>query len=86
MVQSLPTGEISVCDNPVYNRSNSNTGYIYAIDIKYNDELKQKTKKHPFFPEKTKANVDQFSDYQKENKKKEYKSNVDLMLNQVDVS
>ena len=65
MVQALPTGEISVFENPVYSRSKSNTGYIYTIDIKYNDELKQKTKKYPFFPEKTKANVDQFSDYKK---------------------
>ena len=34
MVQTLPTGEIIVCDNPVYNRSNSNRGYIYTLDIK----------------------------------------------------
>ena len=44
MLQALPTGEIKVCDNPetglanqVYNRSSSNIGYIYTIDIKYND-------------------------------------------------
>ena len=75
MVQVLLTGEISVCDNPVYTRSSSNTGYIYTIDIKYNDELKQKTKKYPFFPEKTKGDIDQFKDYQNENKKKGYKPN-----------
>ena len=47
MVQALPTEEIKVCDwrsgfadYPVYTRSSSNTGYIYTIDIKYNDELK----------------------------------------------
>ena len=45
MVQAFPSAEISVCDNVVYTRSNSNTGYIYTIDMKYNDELKQKTKK-----------------------------------------
>ena len=57
MVQALPTGEIKLCDHPetgfadvVYTRSCSNTGYIYTIDIKYNDDLKQKTKKYPFFP------------------------------------
>ena len=44
MVQALPTGEIKVCHDPVYTRSSSNTGYIYNIDIKYIDELKQKTK------------------------------------------
>ena len=64
MVQALPTGEISVCDNAVYTRSSSNTGYIYTIDIKYNDDLKKKTKKYPFFPEKTKANIGQFTNYQ----------------------
>ena len=51
MVQALPTGEIKVCDtldpetglaDTVYTRSSSNTGYIYTIDIKYNDELKHK--------------------------------------------
>ena len=50
MVQSLPSAEISVCDNVVYTRSNSNTGFIYTIDKKYNDELKQKTKTYPSFP------------------------------------
>ena len=54
MVQALPTGEISVCENNPgtglachdqssfadnYTRSNSNTGYIYTIDIKYNNDL-----------------------------------------------
>ena len=80
MVQALPTGEIKVCEDPVYTRSSSNTGYIYTIDIKYIDELKQKTKKYPFFPKKTKTNIDQFTDYQNENKKRGYKSNEKLML------
>ena len=93
MVQALPTGEIKVCDtldpetglaDSVYTRSSSNTGYIYSIDIKYNDELKQKTKKYPFFPEKTKANFNQFTDYQNENKKKGYKPNEKLMLKLTD--
>ena len=93
MVQALPTVEIKVCDtldpetglaDTVYSRSSSNTGYIYTIDTKYNDELKQKTKKYPFFPEKTKANINQFTDYQNENKKKGYKPNEKLMLKLMD--
>ena len=87
MVQALPTGEISMCDpgtgftnNLVYTRSSSSTGYIYTIDIKYSDELKQKTNKYRFFAEKTKACVYQFTDYQIVNKKKGYKSNEKLML------
>ena len=91
MVQALPTGEIKVSDqrsgfaeDPIYTRSSSNTGYIYTIDIKYNDGLKQKTKKYPFFPEKTKANIDQFTDYQSENKTKSYKPNGKWMIKLTD--
>ena len=64
MVQALPTGEIKVCDTLDYTCSISIKCYIYTFDAKYN-ELKQKTKKYPFFPEKTKANIDQFTDYHK---------------------
>ena len=32
MVQSLPTGEISVCDDVNYSNSSGNTGYFYTID------------------------------------------------------
>ena len=84
MVQALPTGEIIVCDNNSYTRSSSNTGYTYTADIKYDDELKQKAKKYPFFPEKTKANIGQFIDYQNGNKNKGYKPNEKLMLKLTD--
>ena len=84
MVQALPIGEIKLWNTLDYTRSSSNTGYIYTIDIKYNDELKQKTKKYPFFPEKTKANIDQLTDYQNGNKKKGYKPNKKLMLKLTD--
>ena len=43
MVQALPTGEIKVCDGNDYTQPSSTKGYIYTIDVKYNDELKQKT-------------------------------------------
>ena len=84
MVQALPTGEIKVCEELGYTRSSSNTGYIYTIDIEYSDELKQETNKYPFFPEKTKACVDQFTDYENVNKKKGYKPNEKLMLKLTD--
>ena len=98
MVQALPTSEIKVCDGndlgtglacdeqssfADYTQSSSTKGYIYTIDVKYNDELKQKTKKYPLFPEKTKAHIHQFTDYQKE-KKKGYKPNEKLMLKLAD--
>ena len=82
MVQALPNGEIKVCEElKGYTRSSSNTGYIYTTDIKYSDELKHKTNKYPFFPEKTKRCVDQFTDYQNVNKKRGYKPTEKLMLN-----
>ena len=84
MVQSLPTGEIKVCGDLSYTRSSSTKGYIYTIDIKHNDDLNPKTIKYPFFPEKTKANVDQFTDYQNVNKKKGYKPNEKLLLKLTD--
>ena len=79
MVQALPTGEIIVCDIVVYTRSSSTKGYIYTIDIKYNDEMKQKTKIYPFFPEKTKANLDQFTDYVMKVKKKTKRKDTNQM-------
>ena len=44
MVHSLPTGEISVCDDVNYSYSSGNTGYFYTIDVRYNDKLKTKDK------------------------------------------
>ena len=73
-----------MCNDNVYLQSSSTKGYIYTIDIKYNNDLKLKTKKYPFFPEKTKAKIDQFTDYQNENKKKGYKLNEKLMLKLTD--
>ena len=70
MVQALPTGEIKVSDGNDYTSSSSTKVYIYTIDVKYNDEFKQKREIYPFFAEKTKANIVQFTDYQNENKKK----------------
>ena len=79
MVQALPTGEISMCNDNVYLQSSSAKGYIYTTDINYNKDIKLKTKKYPFFPEKTKANINPFTEYQNENKKKGYKHNERLM-------
>ena len=45
MVQALPTGDIKVSEDLGYTRTSSTKSYIYTIDIKYNDDLKQKTNK-----------------------------------------
>ena len=81
MVQALPTGEIKACNNNNYSSSISKTGYIYTIDARYDDELKQKIKKYPFFPEKTKANNVKFTDYQNEHKKLQTEWEVDFEIN-----
>ena len=39
---------------------------------------------YPFFPENNKANVEQFTDYQNENKKEGFKQNEKLMLKLTD--
>ena len=82
MVQALPTGEIKIFDTLDYTSSSSTKVYIYTVDVMYNDELKEKTNKYPFFPEKTKPNINQFTDYQ--NEKKGYKPNEKLMLKLTD--
>ena len=84
MVQALPTGEIKVRDGNDYTQPSSTKGYIYTIDVKYNDELKKRTEKYPLFPEKTKANIDQFTDYENGNEKKGYKPKEKLMLKLTD--
>ena len=84
MVQALPTGDISVCNGLVYTGSSSTKCYIYTIDVRYTNKMKQKTKKYPFFPQKTKANIDQSTDYQNENNKKGYKPSEKLILKLTD--
>ena len=87
MVKILPTGEISACDDKSYTISSSssstssnNIGYKYTKDFKQDAEQEQKTQKYSFFPETIKANIDQFTDYQNENKKRKCKPNEKLML------
>ena len=58
MLQALPAGELSVCDDVANARSSTSTstsvntnndlGCIYTTDVKYNDALEQKTKKSFF--------------------------------------
>ena len=89
MVKALPTGEINVCNDPETGfadnnktSSSNNTGYIYGIDVKYNDELNQKQRSIHSFQKKQKANIDQFTDYQNENKKRiKTKRKVDVKVN-----
>ena len=67
MVQVLPIGELSVVGTNKYLKSDNNIGYIYLNDVNYNNELKQKTKKYPLFPENTIVK-NWTTNYQNENK------------------
>ena len=44
----------------------SKIGYFVEVDLKYPDNIKEKTKNFPFAPESKKINPDDFSDYMKE--------------------
>ena len=46
----------------------SNSGYLFEVDLKYADNKKSKTKSFPFTPEVRKINPDYFSDYMKKNR------------------
>ena len=77
MVRNLAMVEISVCDNQetgfaymIYEVSSNNKIHIYTTDVKYNEELKQKTKKYPFSLGKTKSYNRQFKDWRNENMRK----------------
>ena len=43
----------------------SDIGYFVEFDLKYPDNIKQKTKNLPFAPVNKKTNPDDFSDYMK---------------------
>ena len=70
MSQYLPYDEIKL-DNTVKLEDILNTpddsdiGYFVEVDLKYPDNIKQKTKNFPFAPENKKNNPDNFNDYMK---------------------
>ena len=77
MSQPLPYDEIKF-DNTVKLEDILNTpddsdiGYFIEVDLKYPDNIKQKTMNFPFCPENKKINPDNFSDYMKEIKPDTY--------------
>ena len=76
MSESLPYDEIKF-DNDVKledilnTHDDSDIGYLIEVDLKYPDNIKEKTKNFPFCPEK-KINHDKFGDYMKEVKPDTY--------------
>ena len=70
MCQLLPYDETKSDKNvkldDILNTPNdSDIGYFNEVDIKYSDNLKEKTKHFPFAPVNKKMNPDDFSDYMK---------------------
>ena len=77
MSQYLPYDEIKF-DNTVKledilnTPDDSDVGYFIEVDLKYPDNIKEKTKNFPFAPENKKIKPDKFSDYMKEIKPDTY--------------
>ena len=77
MSQYLPYDEIKF-DNTVKLEDILNTpddsdiGYFIELDLKYPNNIKEKTKNLPFCPENENSNPDKFSDYMKEIKPDTY--------------
>ena len=77
MSQSLPYDEVK-CDNNIKLEDILNTpddndiGSLIEVDLKYPNNIKEKTKNFPFCPENKKINPDKFNDYMKENKADTY--------------
>ena len=79
MSESLPYDKIKLdnnvnLENILNSPDDSDIGYFVEVDIKYPDNIKQKTKNFPFAPENKKINPDTFNDYMKEIKPDNYTS------------
>ena len=84
MSQYLPYDEIKFDNNVklediLITPDDSNIGYFVEVDLKYPDNIKQKTKNFPFAPENKKINPDNFNDYMKEIKPDNYTSTKKLI-------
>ena len=77
MSQPLPYDEIKYDNNIkleeiVNTPDDSDIGYLVEVDLKYPDDIKEKTKYFPFAPVNKKINPDNFNDYMKEIKPDTY--------------
>ena len=58
-------------------------GYIIEVDLKYTDNIKEKTKHFPFAPVNKKINLDDFSDYMKEIIPDTYRQNKKMIMDNI---
>ena len=74
MSKLLPYDEIEMChghpdlymgklEEILYTPNDSDIGYFAEVELKYPDEIKQKTKKFPFCPEKKVIPTDKYNEY-----------------------
>ena len=84
MSQYLPYDEIKFDNNVtlediINTPDDSNIGYFVEVDLKYPDNIKQKTKNFPFAPMNKKINPNDLNDYMKEIKPDTYTSTKKLI-------
>ena len=90
MSQFLPYDEIEMwhghpdkylnwLDEILNTPDDSEIGYFLEVDLKYPDNIKQKTKYFPFCPEKKKIDPDKYNDYMNKIKPKNYTKSKKLI-------
>ena len=95
MSQLLPYDEIEMwhgdpakywnwLDEVLNTPNDADTGYFIEVDLKYPDNVKEKTKIFPFCPEKKKINPDKYNDYMKKIKPKNYTKSKNLISDWTD--
>ena len=62
----------------------SDIGYFLEVDLKYPDNIKEKTKNFPFFSENKKIDPDKYNDYMKKIKPKRYTKSKKLICDWTD--
>ena len=89
MSQMLLYDEINLekdtCLEEILNTLDDNEiGYFLEVDLKYPDNIKEKTKNFPFCPENKKINPDNYNDYMKKIKPKIYTKSKKLICDGTD--
>ena len=62
----------------------SDIGYFLEVDLKYPDDIKEKTKHFPFCPENKKINPNEYNDYMNKIKPKNYTKSKKLICDWTD--
>ena len=72
-------GKIVKLEDILKTPDENDIGYLIEVDLKYSDNMKEKTKHFPFAPVNKKLNPDDFSVYMKENKPETYNETKKLI-------